>query len=306
MANITEYQIQQLQYQLNDESSPIAKRMRVIYTLKSINSDLAINALSSALTDSSVLLAHEVAYCLGQTRNHKAVPSLICTLQNEALHPMVRHEAAEALGAIGGSSAEETLLLYKDNPIPEIRDTCLIALGLISWKKNHPDNTDDNASHPVFMSVDPAPPAPTVDPEVLRKNLLNRHLSLFERYTALFALRNLGTPRAIEILGEALHDKESGAVFTHEVAYVLGQLQDKASVNTLSTVLQNEDLNCMVRHEAAEALGSIAKEETISLLQKYTTDKEEAVKSSCVVALDILDYVNSDQFQYANGLEENI
>jgi deoxyhypusine monooxygenase len=280
--------------------------MRIIYTLKSLkDSEEAINALASALADCSVLLAHEVAYCLGQTRNPKAVPSLISTLQNEALHPMVRHEAAEALGAIGGNDAEKILLQFKDHHISEIRDTCLIAIELLKWKKSHPEQANDNASHPVFMSVDPAPPAPALDPEQLRETLLNRKLTLFERYTALFALRNLGTPRAIEIMGEALHDTESGAVFTHEVAYVLGQLQDKGAVTVLSDVLKNETLNCMVRHEAAEALGSIAQGETVQLLHKFAQDKEEAVKSSCVVALDILDYVTSDnQFQYADGLDD--
>jgi deoxyhypusine monooxygenase len=300
-----EHQLQQLQDILNDQSVPIAKRMRVIFTLKNLKSDSAIHILSTALADSSVLLAHEVAYCLGQTRNPKAVPFLISTLQNDLLHPMVRHEAAESLGAIGGNSAEQTLNLYKDHPIAEIRDTCLIALELIHWKKNHPSQIDDNASHPVFMSVDPAPPSSTVDPEQLRSTLLNHNFSLFQRYTALFALRNLGTPRAIEILSEALLDKDSGAVFTHEVAYVLGQLQEKTAVKALSDVLQNEELHCMVRHEAAEALGSIAQDETVSLLQKYSQDKEEAVKSSCVVALDILDYVQSDQFQYADALEDS-
>jgi deoxyhypusine monooxygenase len=185
----------------------------------------------------------------------------------------------------------------------EIRDTCLIALELINWQKNHPNQIDANASP--FMSVDPAPPSSSVDPEQLRSNLLNHNLTLFQRYTALFALRNLGTPRAIEILSEALLDKDSGAVFTHEVAYVLGQLQEKTAVKALSDVLQNEELHCMVRHEAAEALGSIAQDETVSLLQKYSQDKEEAVKSSCVVALDILDYVQSDQFQYADALEDS-
>jgi deoxyhypusine monooxygenase len=301
---VNEQQIQKLIKELNDKSKPIAKRMRVIYTLKSLSSEAAIDALATALADESVLLAHEVAYCLGQTRNQHAVPSLISTLKNDSLHPMVRHEAAEALGAIGGNSAEEVLNQYKDCSIPEVRDTCLIALELLNWKKNHPDKADDNSSHPVFKSVDPAPAAAVVDVEQLRKTLLNRQLTLFERYTALFALRNIGSNRAIEIMGEALHDNESGAVFTHEVAYVLGQLQDKAAVNTLTEALKNEQLNCMVRHEAAEALGSIAEDETVALLKHYTTDKEEAVKSSCVVALDILDYVKSNEFQYANGLDD--
>jgi hypothetical protein len=45
-----------------------------------------------ALNDPSVLLAHEVAYVLGQMQNRHAVPYLIQTLQNNELHPMVRHE----------------------------------------------------------------------------------------------------------------------------------------------------------------------------------------------------------------------
>lgn len=45
-----------------------------------------------ALQDPSVLLAHEVAYVLGQMQNPYATPYLIQTLTNESIHPMVRHE----------------------------------------------------------------------------------------------------------------------------------------------------------------------------------------------------------------------
>lgn len=58
----------------------------------------------------------------------------------------------------------------------------------------------------------------------------------------------------------------------------------------------------MVRHEAAEALGAIGKEECMTVLQRYRGDGERVVKESCVVALDMLDYENGDQFQYADGL----
>lgn len=46
----------------------------------------------SALTDPSTLLAHEVAYVLGQMLNPSAVPALAQTLRDTKLHPMVRHE----------------------------------------------------------------------------------------------------------------------------------------------------------------------------------------------------------------------
>lgn len=43
-----------------------------------------------------------------------------------------------------------------------------------------------------------------------------------------------------------------------QVAYVLGQLQNKAATSALSEILRNVNEHPMVRHEAAEALGSIA------------------------------------------------
>ena len=58
----------------------------------------------------------------------------------------------------------------------------------------------------------------------------------------------------------------------------------------------------MVRHECAEALGAIATEECTRILADYLCDKERVVKESCIVALDMSEYENSGQFQYADGL----
>jgi len=54
-----------------------------------------------------------------------------------------------------------------------------------------------------------------------------------------------------------------------QVAYVLGQLQNKAASNALIRVLKDVAEHPMVRHEAAEALGSIAG----GLVIKQTSDK---------------------------------
>ena len=58
----------------------------------------------------------------------------------------------------------------------------------------------------------------------------------------------------------------------------------------------------MVRHECAEALGAIATQECMQILEEYLKDKERVVKESCEVALDMCDYANSDEFQYADAL----
>jgi HEAT repeat protein len=46
--------------------------------------------------------------------------------------------------------------------------------------------------------------------------------------------------------------------YSFQVAYVLGQLQNKAASAALCRILRNANEHPMVRHEAAEALGSIA------------------------------------------------
>jgi deoxyhypusine monooxygenase len=63
------------------------------------------------------------------------------------------------------------------------------------------------------------------------------------------------------------------------------------------------DENYMVRHECAETLGSIGTDQCREILEAYLHDQERVVRESCEVALDISDYVNSDDFQYCNGLK---
>lgn len=58
----------------------------------------------------------------------------------------------------------------------------------------------------------------------------------------------------------------------------------------------------MVRHECAEALGSVATTSCMETLRGYLTDPERLVRESCEVALDMCEYENGDEFQYANGV----
>lgn len=49
--------------------------------------------------------------------------------------------------------------------------------------------------------------------------------------------------------------KCKSALFRHEIAYVLGQIQHDACVKQLTDNLKDPQENPMVRHECAEALG---------------------------------------------------
>ncbi|GJY20348.1 deoxyhypusine hydroxylase [Tanacetum coccineum] len=65
-----------------------------------------------ATQDPSNLLAHEAVFALGQMQDAEAIPALKIVLNDYSLHPIVRHEAAEALGAIG---LESNITLLKDS-----------------------------------------------------------------------------------------------------------------------------------------------------------------------------------------------
>jgi len=284
-----------------DPTQPLAKRFRAIFLLKNIGTEEAVVALSKALwEDESALLRHEVAYCIGQMGHPCAIPMLAKVLENDA-NQMVRHEAGEALGAIGKEECLPILTRFLHDPCQEVAETCEIAIDVVQWKMAHPDQVKANfPSSDLYMSVDPAPPAPVTDVPILRHTLLNHDAPLFARYQAMFSLRNISTEAAVLALCDGFKEEKS-ALFRHEIAYVLGQIQHPAAADALREVVLRINENPMVRHEAAEALGAIANMDCIEFLRKFVDDNERVVRESCDIALDMADYYSSDQFQYADA-----
>nr|NVI76114.1 nero [Cucujiformia] len=187
-------------------------------------------------------------YCLGQMQDERALEILIAVLEDNTQEPMVRHEAAEALGAIGSPKSLSYLQKYKTDSTTEVAETCELALDRITWFEKCKEK-DNNLSKSLYNSVDPAPPAESNDISELKSILMNETECLFNRYRAMFALRNIGTEDAVQALGEAL--KVGSALFKHEIAFVLGQMQHKNSVEYLIESLENTNENEMVRHECA-------------------------------------------------------
>ncbi len=117
-----------------DTKQPLAKRMRVVCSLRAVKGHGTVEALAGCLHDDSALLRHEVAYALGQKEDLSAVPVLIDTLRKD-IDPMVRHEAAEALGAIGAPEAVSVLEEFEHCEVEEVAHTCQLALDRIRWNK---------------------------------------------------------------------------------------------------------------------------------------------------------------------------
>ncbi|KAK9908081.1 hypothetical protein WJX75_002559 [Coccomyxa subellipsoidea] len=243
--------IQALRQKVLDASTSLPAKYRALFALRNLKGPSAEAALICALQDDSALFRHEVAYCLGQRQDPAAIATLRSILVDDQEHPMVRHEAGEALGAIGTPECFNLLRDFSGDPCLELRSL-----------------------------------------------LLDEDAPIFKRYTALFALRNKGGREEVAALEDSLRSRS--ALLKHEVAYVLGQVQDRAAIDALEQVLGDASENAMVRHEAAEALGSIADRRCVKLLEDFSSDPEPIVAHSCIVALDMLEFEESGDFQYAD------
>lgn len=291
---------------LIDVKAPLAIRFRALFSLKALGSEgdvEAINAIAAGFRDDSELLKHELAYVLGQTKQEAAIQPLTDVLEDLNQQAMVRHEAAEALGAIGDERSLSVLTRFeKDDPLEIVRQTCELAIERIEWVKKSESNPE-NLQKSIYSSIDPAPPlaAESLDSskevEKLKTELNNTSVSLFNRYRAMFRLRDIGTDDAVYALASGFAD--SSALFRHEIAYVFGQMSSPASVPALVKVLQNTSEEGMVRHEAAEALGSIASDDVLPILAKFAKDNERVVAESCIVATDMAEFERSQELHYA-------
>ena len=289
---------------LDDAKKDLALRFRALFTLRNISGEAAISWISKVLVeDQSALLKHECAYCLGQMQDPLANAVLNKVLENESEHPMVRHEAGEALAAIGSIESLDALKKYSSDPVIEVAQTCQLGVQKIEWEQEQIKAGKDPKEEckSCYESVDPTPPAENkADTNRLKEILMSDDESLFEKYRAMFALRNAGTEDAVRVLGEALlkyRSDEQNNLLKHEIGYIFGQMQHVKSVPYLKEILKDGQECDMVRHEVAEALGSIGTDETNVLLESFKSDPVQVVRESIEVALDMNQYQSSDQFE---------
>lgn len=279
------------------------------------------------------LFRHEVAFALGQMQSKKATSALISVLKNECEHGMTRHECAEALGAIGDDSAVDVLReMHEDETqCREVRETASLALRRIEHvtkkKKSAAivgarvgskkettavgiaEKEDDDDDVRSAYSVDPVPAMDaSVETNTLAAIILDDTADIWERYGAMFALRNRAqetfglaktreNERVVELcsstLGKTLRSETvHSALLKHEICYVLGQLREDddndIAREALFDCLEDPNEHAMVRHEAAEAIGSRGGAGAEALLRKYLSCEDRVVRESCEVALDML------------------
>lgn len=129
---------------ITSEQEALARRFRALFSLKYLaslqppteQSVPAIEAIAAAFASPSALLKHELAYCLGQSRHDAAIAPLRTVLEDREEDAMCRHEAAEALGALGDKGSLALLKELRDDvkELEVVRETCDIAVDRIEWE----------------------------------------------------------------------------------------------------------------------------------------------------------------------------
>jgi deoxyhypusine monooxygenase len=137
--------VSSLRETLCSETAPLALRFRALFSLKHVathgpetEAQEAVDAIAAGFASPSALLKHELAYCLGQTGKLAAVPCLRGVLEDLQEDPMCRHEAAEALGALGDARNLDLLKHFRDREGEEVvvKETCEIAIDRIEWENS--------------------------------------------------------------------------------------------------------------------------------------------------------------------------
>lgn len=134
-------QLSSLSSSLLSSGTPLDARFRALFTLKGLAGSSpalapeVISIIGKGFADDSALLKHELAYCLGQIADLRAVPTLEAVVRDLQQDVMVRHEAAEALGAI---SSRDSLPLLREHEQQagedvSVRETCELAIRKIEW-----------------------------------------------------------------------------------------------------------------------------------------------------------------------------
>lgn len=127
-------------------------------------------------------------------------------LADEKHTKVVHHEAAEAMGNLCQDNTLALLKKFENEPSDILQETCFLSSKLIEWKKA----TDFGKSEGIDLqklkcsTSDPAPPFNYVkepkyaDVAFLQAMLLdNKNYDLFERYRAMFTLREINTEESV-------------------------------------------------------------------------------------------------------------
>ncbi len=267
--------INKLKEIIKSPQSSISTKMKCLFILRNLENADASLCIQDCLSHDSVLLDHEIAYVLGQMKQSNSIEFLFKVSNDTSINPIVRHEAIEALGNFEDSSLIERLRKFINDENPIIKESAILAINKLSTN-----------SEGVSLYG-------TRDPAVVFKGDFNKAIemiengNLIEKYQAIFYFRDRNDKESVNILLKKF--KDDSDLLRHEIAFVLGQMENENAIDGLIKVLEDPNEKDIVRHEAAEALGNIGTERCKEILNLYLKSDIKILRESAEVGLGIND-----------------
>lgn len=265
----------------------ITKRFRSLFEIRGIGTLDAIDVLIETFRKEphSDLLKHEICYCLGQMNTSEANTEKITEFFEKVItedhSSIVIHEAVEGYANLDPKNIYNLLEKFKEYDDGLITETCDLAIELKKWndETNHGETEKLDLKSLKHQTNDPAPPFNVEldenykSVEWLKNLLLDDTKPVFDRYRAMFTLREINTDEACEALCQSLTDenfKNCSALLKHEVGFVLGQMGHNfkhVCIPYLEKVVADSNEAPVVRHECVIALGDIT--DKTAIMEKY-------------------------------------
>lgn len=109
-----------------------------------------------------------------------------------------------------------------------------------------------------------------------------------DRYKAIFELKNIPTPEAVQLMVKSFDALGDSELLKHELVYTLGQLNESFYPLVKSFLFQKVESPLeprLVRHEAAEAIANYFDEDSVALYEKHQASEVEYLAMTCQIAL---------------------
>ncbi len=237
---ISEDKFDEYRSALIDRENKIAARVNALFCLRTLATLEAVQTLIDCFNEeqTSQLLRHEICYCLGQMdKSPEHVKKMTPFLETILLRGLegkedniVVHEAAEALGHLGSEETRELLSKFDNYKESIVYETCKLSDDLLQWNTATNHGETEKLPKSKFTTNDPAPFFNYVDNKEyadlahLRKIYLDKEWSLFDRYRAMFTLRELNTIDSVLLICECFWKENSpncSELLKHEAAFVI-------------------------------------------------------------------------------------
>lgn len=147
--------------------------------------------------------------------------------------------------------------------------------------------------------------------EELDEILCNPEETIQKRFRAMFEVRGLQNPKAVETMIKCFNLEPKSDLLRHEVAYCLGQMNTRKEncdiiEPFLQKVLEERKHSSIVIHETVEALGNLSPDNTREILAKFDEEKDDMiVKETCELALDLTNWKQATRDGETEGLDLN-